>query len=345
MTAARAQARVNVDLELRAYRPEDRARILELLASTRPAGYLSEKAAVFDWQFHANPASARSPFVIGTLGDEIVAVNGLMPVSIRFGGEITSACWSLDTYVSGDHRGRGFGKALVAKVSTSAPVMLGFGISDMSDPIFEKQGWELDRSMATVFHHASESGLKGLAKNLLTRSSRRLRAAKPLPLIDVAVEREVSSGELDALWARVAEQFPNAVERTAAYLTWRYRDAPVLRYRWVAARRDGRLSAVLVTRHHPDESVIVDYLGPVDDLGLLTSIVDVACSDLVAAGTRRVRCETNHPVMLEALADTGFVRHRDAGRFRVRSNLPASPGQQAGWFVMTGDSDNDLLVL
>jgi len=331
------------DLEFRAYRSEDRGVILGLLAKGRPPSYPSEKAAVFDWQFHANPAShGASPFVVGTLGDEIVAVNGLVPVSLRLGGEITSGNWSLDTYVSADYRGRGFGKSLIARVSTSAPVLLGFGISDMSDPIFEKAGWVLDPSMATLFFHANEVGLKGFAKNLLSRSSRSLRAIKPSAMAEIAIESEVSGVELDSLWAAVARQFPNAVERTGAYLTWRWRDAPVLRYRWVTARRDGALFGAFVTRHHPVESVLADYVGPLDDPPLLTSLVEVACSDLVASGTRRVRCETNHPAMLEALLAAGFVRHRTAGRFRVRSNVGTEPGQ---WFVMTGDSDNDLLVL
>lgn len=333
------------DVVFRDYRPEDKPTILDLLAKGRPASYRAEKAAVFDWQFFGNPAAAgRSPFLVGTLGDEIVAVNGFVPVRARFDGDVTDASWSLDTYVSGEHRGRGFGKALIARVSTRAPVMLGFGISDMSDPIFEKAGWKLDPAMATLFFHSREPGLKGIAKNLLSQSSRRLRARKPSAVAQVALSAAPSETELDGLWDRVSSQYPNAVERTGRYLAWRYRDAPVLRYRWVTARRDGELCGVLVTRHHPIESVVVDYAGPLDDPALLASLLEVGCNDLVAEGTRRIRCESNDQGILDELAGIGFVRHRTSGRFRVRVNEP-SPSTRGNWFVMTGDSDNDLLVL
>ncbi len=333
-------------MELRDYRPTDRASVLALLARGRPASYATEKAAVFDWQFFGNPESVgRSPFVIGTFAGGMVAVNGLVPVSIRFGGERVAACWSLDTFVSAEVRGRGFGKALLANVTRSAPVVLGFGISDLSDPILERCGWGLDPAMATLFYHSNEVGLKGIAKNLLTRSSRTLRARKPSALAELRLEPAPPADELDALWARVAAQFPNAVERDARYLHWRYRDAPVLRYRWVSARRDGVLCGALVTRHDGVESVLVDYLGPLDDPALLASLLEVGCADLVAAGTRRIRCETNSAEVLEELTAVGFVRHRNPARFRVRANLPLPTATSRAWFVMTGDSDNDLMVL
>jgi GNAT superfamily N-acetyltransferase len=334
------------EIVFRDYRPEDRRTIIALLSKGRPADYLSQKEAVFDWQFFGNPESKdRSPFVVGTLGDEIVAVNGILPVSIRFGGERLVASWSLDTYVSADHRGRGFGKALIARVSSAAPVMLGFGISDMSDPILAKAGWTLDASMATMFYHANEIGLKGFAKNLLTRSSRTLRSRKASALSDIRLEPAPPAHELDALWSRVASQFPNAVERSAKYLTWHYRDAPVLRYRWVTARRDGELCGVLITRHHEHESVVVDYLGPLDDPALIGSLIEVGCADLVASATRRVRCETNASAILEELAGLGFMKYRTASRFRVRANVARPPATSPAWFVMAGDSDGDLLTL
>lgn len=333
------------EIVFREVRPDDRETILDLLARGRPASYRSAKAAVFDWQFGDNPASAgRSPFLVGTVGAEIVAVGGFVPVRARVDGKPTDAGWFVDFYVSAAHRGRGFGKDLVARVSTREPVMLAFGISDMSDPILDRAGWSLDPSMTTLFFHSNEVGLKGIAKNLLSHSSRRLRARKPSVLAQIAVGSAPQVHELDALWERVATQFPDAVERTGRYLAWRYRDAPVLRYRWVTARRGGELCGVLVTRHDPTESVIVDFAGPLDDPALVASLLEVGCSDLVAAGTRRVRCETNDRTLLDELAAIGFVRHRNPGRLRIRSNEPfRSTG--AHWFVMTGDSDNDLLVL
>ncbi len=333
------------DLAFRDYRPEDKAAILGLLATGRPAQYLQAKRAVFDWQFFAHPHAARlTPFIIGTVNDDIVAINGLIPTSARAGGNVIQACWSVDTYVSGRHRGRGFGKALVSRVSVSAPVMLGFGISDMSDPIFERFNWKLDSSMATMFFHADEPGIAGLVKNIASSGLRTLRPRPGRSADELLREPGVSDLELEALWTRVAPHYPNAVERNAGYLHWRYTDAAAWRYRWVVARQDGALRALLITRHHAKESVVVDYVGPLDDPSLLSSMVEFACADLVASGTQRIRCEANHPGILQALEQQGFRRYRTSSRFRLRSNLPQETSV-GPWFIMTGDSDNDLLEL
>jgi GNAT superfamily N-acetyltransferase len=333
-------------LVFRDYCPEDKGTIVSLLGAGKPRHYRSEKRAVFDWQFLANPqAAGRSPFIVGTVDDEIVAVNGLVPVSARAGGEPVAACWSLDTYVSGRHRGRGFGKSLLEQVTACAPVMLGFGISDMSDPIFAKLGWQLDTTMAAMYFHANEQGLKGLSKNLLTRFSRALRRRHGRCGAEFAIESSVPMAELATLWERVLGHFPNAVERNGAYLTWRYHQAPVLQYRWVSARQDDALRAVLITRHHALESVVADYVGPLDEPDLLLGLVDFACADLVRLGTRRIRCEANHPAVLDALAAAGFRPYRTPNRFRVHVQAGMALAPSARWFVMTGDSDNDLLVL
>lgn len=327
------------------YRPEDKGTIVALLGAGHSRGYVAEKRAVFDWQFLANPqAAGQSPFIVGTVDDDIVAVNGLMPVSARAGGKPVAACWSVDTYVSSRLRGRGFGKSLLEQVTACAPVMLGFGISDKSDPLFAKLGWRLDPTMATMFFHANELGLKGASKNLLTRLSRVWRRRRGCAA-EFAVESSVPMSELATLWDSVLGHYPNAVERNGAYLTWRYRESPVLHYRWVTARQDGELRALLITRHHAQESVVADYVGPLDQPGLLAGLVDFACHDLVNVGTQRIRCEANHPAVLDALAAAGFRRYHTANRFRVfaQAGTPWTPSEH--WFVMTGDSDNDLLVL
>lgn len=333
------------DLEFRSYRPADKGAVISLLATGRHPNYAREKTAVFDWQFASNPASdGGPPFLIGTVGDEIVAINGFVPVKVKVRGKAEQGCWSLDTYVSAEHRGKGFGKALVQRVSVRAPVMLGFGISDTSDPIFEKSGWLLDEQMATFFFHVNEPGVKGLGKNLLSRGARLLGAHKRGDGTPLCVEPALAADELDGTWQRVSGHYESAVERSSAYLNWRYRDSPVNRYRWVTARRGGELAALLVTRHHPVESVIADYLGPADDPAHLAGLCDAAVADLVASGTHRIRCETNHPAIKQALAAVGFLPSRWVGRFRVRCNLPPLTTATSGWLVMTGDSDNDLLV-
>lgn len=334
----------------RAYRPSDKEAILSLLGQGRHPDYLAHKRALFDWQFHANPASAFRPaFIVGELDGEPVAINGLMPVRARVGGQPTTVCWALDVFVSERHRGKGLGRALIGQVSASASVMLVYGISDMSDPIFERQAWVLDASMQTHFLHLGEPGWRGRLKNARSWLGRMWRARGGMGDVMATTRHVPTDDALQALWLRVADQFPNAVERNARYLAWRYKGAPLLTYRWTQAHHEGQLAGVMVWRRAAGESVLVDYLGPLDQPQVLRALIRATVRDLASGdGTRRIRCECNHPQVKKALLAEGFRAYRNPGRFRVRVNASESPGHPTPtgpWFIFTGDSDNDLLDL
>ena len=331
-------------LELRAYQPSDREQLIRLLAVGRPTGYDARKRAIFEWQFQRNPDCMRcSPFVVGESNGEVVGMSGLMPARVRFQGVSRAACWSCDTYVSPQSRGRGFGKQLVRHVSEAAPVMLAFGISHMSDPIFHSFGWRLHPRVQLVFFHVAERGVKGAIKNCLTRlASLRTfnRAAVDVELVDEW--GDALGGELDTLWAECADGYVNAVERDGAYLGWKYFGHPVLHYRGYALRHAGALRGLMIARYHPDESVIADYCGPANDRDTMLDLVTSTLRDLVARGTARVRCETTHPPLLAALREVGFVGSSYASRFRVHARDAADA--VGDWLVMTGDSDGDMLA-
>jgi GNAT superfamily N-acetyltransferase len=335
---------------LRAFQPSDGGPIMRLLAQGRPEAFLSHKQRVFDWQFLANPArAARAPFVVAEDRGHVVGAVGLMPVRARIGGRSQTVSWALDVVVAESHRGQGLGKKLIQQAASGGQCALVFGISDMSDPIFAQQGWRLDTSVQTMFMHLAEPGLRGMLKNLASRAQVAMGALRPQACMKLRVERAIqppAAAELDALWLRVGHQYPNAVVRDAAYLHWRYRDAPVLPYRWLQTKQgDAQLDAVLITRHSPDESVLVDYLGPLDRPGLLRNLLQGAVRDLAAQGTRRIRCECNHPQLQQALASLGFRNYHRPSRFRIKAGRSNDAAPSGPWFLMTGDSDNDLMDL
>lgn len=334
-----------VTLEFRDFERSDRAAAIELLSQGRLAHYQAIKEAIFDWQFGANPHDdGNSPFLVGTVNGEVVALNGFMPVKIRYKGQTLSVCWSCDTFVSSKFRGQGLGKQLISRVSERAPVMLGFGISNMSDPIFEKAGWVRNPDNRMLFFHVSESGLKGVAQNFRTRLARLpnvYRASRRL--LPVTRHEEDFGVEVDDLWQRSAPSYFNIVERDAAFLNWKYRKHPLNRYTWYAVRMNGQLRGLLIARHSRIISSLVDYCGPADDADLMRALVSTAVADLAARGTVRVQCETTHPPLLAALKRCGFVSSRYRSSFRVRTNVPNDDRSEHGWFLMSGDSDGDML--
>lgn len=342
--------RTRTSLSFRSYRSTDRSEVVKLLSIGRPPDYLDFKSAIFDWQFHQNPHSdGRSPFLVGLVDDgtddgTLVALNGFMPARIRFHHHPMLASWSCDTYVSPEYRGQGFGKELTQRASNAAPVMLGYGISDMSDPIFHKYDWLLHPHVVLMFNHVAESGITGRLKNLGSRLTRRTSGHPGSWSRELGCEDHGPfSAEVDELWDESRSGYASTVERDAAYLNWKYYHHPLHRYITYSARSHGRLQGLLIARHDPEESVIVDYCGPAEDAHLMCELADAVARDLAHRKTQRIRCETTHLPMIDALHRSGFLTSRHASRFRVRSNIPASD-VLGGWFLMTGDSDNDMLA-
>lgn len=332
-------------MNFRSFDSSDKEEAIRLLSIGRPDAYGDLKRQLFDWQFLANPhLDGRSPFMVGELDGQIVALNGFMPVRMHFHGRQIEACWSCDTYVSGEHRGKGIGKQLLSHVTKSAPLMLGYGISDMSDAIFEKLDWRLHPDVELVFFHVAERGLRGKIKNAASRvaSLRSLRVSGA----DYDVWDRVSQEQvwlLDDLWMRNRDGFPSTVQRDGAYLRWKYFEHPFYQYRAYMMHAAGVLMAALIVRHDPIESVIVDYSGPATDESAIASLAAEVVNELGNAGTTRIKCESTHKPLISALKRIGFISSPYASRFRVRINTE-DVDPFTGWLLMPGDSDGDLLV-
>jgi GNAT superfamily N-acetyltransferase len=334
--------------EYRKSRPEDRAAILQVLDESKDQAHIEAHQGTFDYQFGAeNPhGDGIGALWVVTVDGEIAGVNGLMPAKIRYQKESIDAVWSCDTAVSSRFRGKGLGKGLLARVSAGAEVVMGYGISDMSDPILSKMGWDLVPEARGFFFYVAEEGAKGLIKN--ARSSLVRLALGPSKSGEIEVEihdGKPFGADVDQLWKASVPGYVSVVERDAAYLNWRYHRHPRLRYVAYYARRAGELVGVLIARPDAIEAVIVDYCGPAQHPDIKAALLEAAVSDLSRRGTRRIRCETTDADLIDVLGREGFRETNAKFRFRVWSNRKDDHGRAEGWFLMTGDSDNDLAAL
>jgi len=333
------------EVSYRRSEPADKSAILCLLKQNVPHLDESLRSAVFDWQFGESNAlvQGRPAFLIATVDGEIAGVNGMMPVLVWIRGQQSPAIWSCDTLVSEKYRGLGIGKGLLKRVQQEAPVVLGFGVSDMSDPIAAKLGWIPFDGVMSHFYAVSESGAKGKIKNLAS-NVRRLTSIPFRPKnSDISVTSRPASFDAshDQLWMTGLDDNVGTVVRDTAYLNWRYRDHPVFRYIALEAFKDGALLAILVLRHDEHESVIVDYVGARDDSQVMSMLLDEAVRQLIKLGSIRIRCETSLPVLQKCLRQFGFNPYSGQCRFRSFIHPEGLQHEQTDWFVMTGDSDND----
>ena len=335
-------------IEYRKSRPEDRAAILGILDEDKAQAEIDARARTFDWQFGANtPQDDRTgAFWIVTVDGEIAGVNGLMPVKVRYRQQPVEAVWSCDTAVSPRFRGKGLGKGLVVNVSAEAEVVLGYGISDMSDPILDKQGWDLGRDVKGFFFHVAETGAKGMLKNTRSGLMRLALGLSKRDAMEIEIrDRDVFGADVDNLWQASVDGYTSVVERDAAYLNSHYSTHPRLHYVTYRAMQEGRLVGLLIARPDPVEAVIVDYCGPVQHTEIKAALIDAAVSDLSRRGTQRIRCETSDGAIIAALWRAGFRETTAHFRFRVWSNRKDDRNRADGWFLMAGDSDNDIAAL
>lgn len=324
---------------------EDKEAILAVLQANAPAIPCEIRSQLFDWQFGgANPIAHEHPsFWLCEVDGVVAGVNGLMPIDLRFEGQVLRAIWSCDTLVSDQYRGLGIGKGLLTQVSKVLPVVLGFGISDLSDPILAKLGWHPYTGVTTHFYYGQEPGLRGGVKNLISAmKSLKGKFFRLPPDIKIVMMTDRFGAAHDSLWRRVASDYDYAVVRNANYLNWRYRDHPVLKYEVHEAWMMDELLGSLVVRYDPHESVIADYLGGAQRDDVMLALVRDAVASLAKRGVARIRCETSSQALKRVLRHAGFIDYPRTSIFRfVVSESLSEKVSDMNWFVMTGDSDNE----
>lgn len=330
-------------ISLREYADSDRDEVVQLLSEGRPPAFAFQKQTVFEWQFNRNPfARGESPFLIGEHQGRVVAALGLQPLMARSNRNLFRMAWCCDFFVAAEIRGRGVGSQLVAMASRRFPLIAAYGISDMSDPVFARQGWTPDPNLAVYFLPVAETDLRGLVKTARSRIYRRPLTTDVAVDVQVAQADSCSLDEAGELWEACAPTYGAAVERSSEYLDWKYRQHPTHRYVFFEAKRFGRLVGLLVARPDPQTSIIVDYLGPADDGATMRLLLSAATETLSKPGTVRIQCETNHRPLQRALAQSGFLKSKYSSRFRLSGGFFETTYVPGEWFLTSGDSDGDL---
>jgi peptidoglycan/xylan/chitin deacetylase (PgdA/CDA1 family)/GNAT superfamily N-acetyltransferase len=320
---------------------EAREDILRVLGEDRDARWLHDRAAAWSWQFERNPhADAQTTFLVALRDGAIVGVDGVMPARVRAGPRVVSGAWNVDMAVLRDARGAGHGGALMRRVPRLAELSMAYGISDLSEPLFAKQGWQRVRSLSGWNLPLRGDGPVWLARRARKAHLAALHGDSCRDPVDLRADVWPDDDALASLWDAVKSGYACAVERDAAYLRWKYRQHPAICYLPVSAWRGGKLLGLLIARPDPDLAVVDDWVGPAGAVGLLVPLLERCARALGQRGARAVYLETTDATLAHACRELGFNAVREGMRLRVwapahLANLP--------WLVMSGDGDNDLL--
>jgi hypothetical protein len=151
------------------------------------------------------------------------------------------------------------------------------------------------------------------------------------------------------LWDRVAPKFAFAVRRDARYLTWKYIQAPHVRYSVAALRRDGEAAGYAVYRHVQEPrgrvTLLVDFLtDPEDETGLLTLLRWVD-REARAEDSDKIRTFALHEGFRRILRKSSYYTVKSTMDFVAKINAMPVPDayyrETQTWHVTLGDSDQD----
>ena len=323
-------------LQLLEYTPDMRDEVVRLLGNKK------HKRLIWDWQFGQSPFGKRFRPVIAVHEGRIIGFNGVMPIDVMYAGTVIPGLWSCDLFVHPAHRGQGVGRRMTEKLIGQSQLILSLGISDQASSLLLKMGWRESREVRTFAKVRTPESLKGSALKRVQWISQVCHPTPGRDQVQADLTRCLPSAEqIDKLWARVGASYGKAACRTGRYMHWRFGMHPLTQYHFLTLKEDGRLVGIAALRESGSTLNLIDYVGALDRPPVLASLL-MAMERCFPQAHREV-CTTSSPILQAALLGCGFLRTRARPRFYVQSSMESDRNCEAGWFIMSGDSDGKLL--
>ena len=326
--------------DLRPYRDSDEPGVLECLTASLGAGPAGRRPPEFFRWKHLQSPFGRSFMLVAEADGRVAGLRAFMRWRFRAGAQEMQAVRAVDTATHPSFQGRGIFRTLTLTALDALR----------------------DEGVDFVFNTPNDVSLQGYLKmgwQMIGRVPIRIRIRRPVrfvgrfrkhssdaaPPVHAPPAAEVlSSSDLEPLLARAAvyDERIHTV-RDAAYLRWRYGDAPLLDYRAVSLDDDhGVLRGIAIFRVRPRGGVwgttlselITDPLDYDGARALLRSVARAAPVDVIAchfargsAAARAVR----RAAYLRAPGGMTFVANP------LRAPIRPDPTQLDAWALSSGD--------
>jgi len=302
----------------------------------------------FDWLYVENPMGAPRTWLL-ECGDEIVGISSAFRRRLRVEGRTLEA-WVLgDFCVAKEHRSLGPAMALQRATCervdrgdvdlwydfpsrTMSAIYGRMGVKPCGEMVRLVYPLRVDRMLEKKMSNGIvATGLREVGNKVLASRDavRRRDATIEVSLRDRDFEFDVEPG--------IEARGGVSLERSAAYLNWRYRADPRGPASILSARRDGGEKGFLVFRSGDEDVDIWDAFAIEDPAmlrELVLEVIDIARSRDAVRVT--VGISDRHPWM-GAFEKLGFHR-RDSVPFVVYAR-PGVLEPDTPWFLMSGDRD------
>jgi GNAT superfamily N-acetyltransferase len=344
--------------EIDRYRPDDKRAVDALYRRVFGHDAAESSRLRWEWQYRNNPNNpGQEPEIwIAREGPAIVGQYATMPVRLSVGDREVQGSWGMDVMVAPERQRQGLGEVLFRTWDRNVGASLGLGLSDSSYRLFQKLRWPDVGPVPCL--------VKPLTRRALRRPNwplgvNRLISAVTLPVVKIVARTRPLAAEVrmiqrfddsfTTLWEEMAPKFGLAVRRDAAYLNWKYVNAPHVRYSIAALRRDDRNVGYAVYRHFVEPrgrvTVLVDFLAdPADEQGFATLLRWVD-REARQADSDKIRTFAMHAGFRRVLRKSGYFVVKSTMEFVVKVNGievdPSFYDDTDDWHVTLGDSDQD----
>lgn len=313
----------------------------------------------WSWQYRANPfARGECVWAAREAGDEgaLLGQMATMPVGLWWDGREVRASWGMDFFVRKEAEGRGLGPLLARQWLESVDVALALGLTPPAHALYRRLGFrDVGRVpfFLKVLDHAAVArrrlGAVGSVLGPALRVALGVRTGvwhEPTAHLEVRSVSTVGS-EHDALWEEARGSYAMCVRRDAAYLRWKYLEAPHRRYALLEARREGRLAGIAVWRDEDYHGLrlawLVDLFTDAGDAEAQDALVASMLERCRAAGVARIQAFAASGALGDTLRRFGFFEGESSALFCIRAPKDdQGPFDRPGaWHVVFGDADQD----
>jgi len=344
--------------EIDRYRADDKRAVEGLYRRVFGNDAAESSRLRWEWQYRRNPNNpGHEPEIwIAREGPAIVGQYATMPVRVSMGGREVQGSWGTDVMVAPERQRQGLGEQLFRTWDRNVGASLGLGLSESSYRLFQKMCWP-DVGPVPCF-------VKPLTRRALRRPNwptglNRLVSALTLPIVKIVGRDRPLGAEVrliqrfddsfTALWEELAPKFDLAVRRDAAYLNWKYVNAPHVRYSIAALRRNDRNVGYAVYRSFPEPrgrvTLVVDFLVDPDDESGMRTLLGWIDREARQADSDKIRAFAMHAKFVRLLKRSGYFQVKSTLEFVAKVNgIDLDPGfyeRTSNWHITLGDSDQD----
>jgi hypothetical protein len=325
---------------VRPFRAGDEPGILRLFARTFGAAAAGQRdLAAWRWEFDSGPGGADIVVAVDQASGEIIAQYAALGVRFWLDGSVVRVSQPVDSMVDPAWRGS------PVFLATARSYFARFG---NAAHCFASYGFPNQRALRLGSHKLGYvptfAPILALRANLFAPGAWQRAAGRSPPLAIAPVER--FGAEVDALWSACRQGYGFLAVRDAAYLNWRYADAPQP-YRCCVVRdpASGAVRAVFVLRERwcvKSILALVEYFGASDDVDAIDSALIYAVHVARSGGFGRVETWLSPQCMqfTRALA-VGFEPEPSPFSMvaRLYHGRPDVRELTRRWYFTIGDSD------